>query len=176
MSNLIYVSQTSIPRVFHAYSPLGLKCTSPSLLSSFWSLSHSVMSDSLQPPWTVARQAPLSMGFSRQEYWGGLSSPSPGDLPDSETEPRSPALQASSLPYEPFFTSWATREADGVGSLSLLQRIFLTQESNQGLCIAVGFFTSWAIREAHPPSKAWSTNPLPWGLLPLTTSQVQVCC
>ena len=65
------------------------------------------MSDSLQPPWTVAHQAPLSMGFSKQEYWSGLSSPSPGDLPDSKTEPRSPALQANSLPYEPFFTIWA---------------------------------------------------------------------
>ena len=45
-------------------------------------------------PWTVAHQAPLSMGFSRQEYWSGLSCPSPGDLPDPGIEPRSPALQA----------------------------------------------------------------------------------
>ena len=51
-------------------------------------------------PWTVARQAPLSMGFSRQEYWSGLSFPSPGDLPDLGTEPRSPTLQAVSLPTE----------------------------------------------------------------------------
>ena len=43
--------------------------------------SHSVMSDSLQPPGLVARQAPLSMGFSKQEYWSGLPFPSPGDLP-----------------------------------------------------------------------------------------------
>ena len=41
---------------------------------------------------TVAYQAPLSMGFSRQEYWSGLPFPSPGDLPDPEIEPRSPAL------------------------------------------------------------------------------------
>ena len=41
------------------------------------------MSDSVTP-WTVARQAPLSMGFSRQEYWGGLPFPSPGDLPDPD--------------------------------------------------------------------------------------------
>ena len=46
------------------------------------SVGHSVMSDSLQPtPWTVARQAPLSMEFSRQEFWNGLPFPSPGDLP-----------------------------------------------------------------------------------------------
>ena len=51
-------------------------------------------------PWTVAHQAPLSMGFSRQEYLRGLSSPSPGDLPKPGIEPRSPALQADSLPPE----------------------------------------------------------------------------
>ena len=43
-------------------------------------------------PWTVARQAPLSMGFSRQEYWSGLPFPSPGDLPCPVIEPGSPAL------------------------------------------------------------------------------------
>ena len=50
--------------------------------------------------WTVARQAPLSMGFSRQEYWSGLSFPPPGDLPDPGIEPvppASPALQEDSL-------------------------------------------------------------------------------
>ena len=55
-------------------------------------------------PWTVARQAPLSMGFSRQEYWSGLPFPSPGDLPHLGIEPPSPvspALQADSLPAEP---------------------------------------------------------------------------
>ena len=51
--------------------------------------------------WTVARQAPLSVGFSRQEYWTGLPFPSPGDLPNPEIEPGSPALQADSLPSEP---------------------------------------------------------------------------
>ena len=45
-------------------------------------------------PWTVARQAPLSMGFSRQEYWSGLPFPPPGDLPNLGMESRSPALQA----------------------------------------------------------------------------------
>ena len=51
-------------------------------------------------PWTVAHQASLSMGFSRQEYWSGLPFPSPGDLPSPGIEPRSPALQADSLPTE----------------------------------------------------------------------------
>ena len=45
-------------------------------------------------PWTVACQAPLSMGFSRQEYWSGLPFPSPEDLPNPGIEPESPTLQA----------------------------------------------------------------------------------
>ena len=50
--------------------------------------------------WTAARQAPLSMGFSRQEYWSGLPFPSPGDFPDPGIESKSvsPALQVNSLP------------------------------------------------------------------------------
>ena len=51
-------------------------------------------------PWTVAYQAPPSMGFSRQDYWSGLPFPSPEDLPDPGIEPRSPSLQADSLPSE----------------------------------------------------------------------------
>ena len=58
------------------------------------------LSDSVTP-WTVARQAPLSMEFSRQEYWSGLPFPSPGDLPDPGIKPGCPALQADSLPSEP---------------------------------------------------------------------------
>ena len=54
-----------------------------------------------EAPWTVAHQAPPSMGFSRQEYWSGLPFPSPGDLPDPGIEPRSPALQADALTSEP---------------------------------------------------------------------------
>ena len=49
--------------------------------------------------WTVACQAPLPIGFSRQEYWSGLPFPSPGDIPGSGIEPVSPALQADSLPW-----------------------------------------------------------------------------
>ena len=52
-------------------------------------------------PWTVAHQAPLSMGFSRQEYWSRYAFPSPKDLPNPRIEPRSPVLQADSLLYEP---------------------------------------------------------------------------
>ena len=59
------------------------------------SASHSVT------PWTVAHQAPLSMGFSRQEHWSGLLCPPAGDLLDPAIEPRSPALQADSSLSEP---------------------------------------------------------------------------
>ena len=48
-------------------------------------------------PWTIAHQASLSMGFSRQEYWSGLPFPSPGDLPNPGAKPESPALQADAL-------------------------------------------------------------------------------
>ena len=52
-------------------------------------------------PWTVAHQAPLSMGFSRQEYWNGQPFPSPGGLLNPRIEPGSPALQVDSLPSKP---------------------------------------------------------------------------
>ena len=54
-----------------------------------------------ETPWTIAHTAPPSKGFSRQEYWSGLPFPSPGDLPDPGTEPRSPTLQADALTSEP---------------------------------------------------------------------------
>ena len=58
------------------------------------------MSDSATP-WTVAYQAPLSMGFPRQAYWSGLPFPSPEDLPNPGIEPGSPALLVDALPSEP---------------------------------------------------------------------------
>ena len=61
---------------------------------------RSVVSDSATP-WTVAYQAPPSMGFSRQACWNGLPFPSPGDLPDPGIEAGSPALQADALQSEP---------------------------------------------------------------------------
>ena len=69
-------------------------------LRHLWvSESHSVFDSAT--PWTVACQAPLSMEFSRQEYWSGLPFSSPRDLPDSGIEPGSLALQADSLLSEP---------------------------------------------------------------------------
>ena len=78
---------------------------------------HSVVSDSVTP-WTVARQAPLSMGFSRQEYWSGLPFPPPRDLPDPRIEPPSPeALALASR----FFTT-EPREARLLLQKSLKER------------------------------------------------------
>ena len=59
------------------------------------------MSSSFETPWTVACQAPLSMGFPRQEYWSGLPFPSPGDVPDPGIKPTSPALAGRFFTTEP---------------------------------------------------------------------------
>ena len=59
------------------------------------------MFDSFVKPWTIAHQAPLSVGFPRQEQWSGLSFPSPRDLPHPETEPVSPALAGGFFTAEP---------------------------------------------------------------------------
>ena len=80
-------------------------------------------------PWTVAYEAPPSMEFSWQEYWSGLPFPSPGDIPNPGIEPKSPTLQADSLPAEP----QGKPQNTGVSSQSLLQGIFPTQGSNSGL-------------------------------------------
>ena len=99
----------------------------------------------------LAHQAPLSMGFSRQEYWSGLPFPSPEDLPDPGIKPRSPAWQADALLFEPYNSltvgskrpaSRLERRADqappsmgfctGVGCHRLLQGILPTQGSNLG--------------------------------------------
>ena len=95
-------------RVAHDWSDLAaaartcgfLQRAVPELLE----LTLKVKVKSLNPvrlPWTVAYQAPPSMGFSRQEYWSGLPFPSPGDLSDPGIESRSPAFQADALTSEP---------------------------------------------------------------------------
>ena len=88
----------------------------------------SVMSDSLPPHGQQSTRLLCPWGFSRQEYWSGLPCPPPGDLPNPGIKPRFPALQVNSSPAEPPGKPKNT----GVGSLCLLQRIFPTQEWNQG--------------------------------------------
>ena len=99
-------------------------------------------------PRTVAHQAPLSMGFSRQEYWSGLPFPSPGDLPDPGIEPRSPALQAA-LTSEPQGKPMAESEE----KLKSLLMKMKEESKNVGLKLNIqkmkimssGPITSWEI-------------------------------
>jgi len=88
-----------LPLLIVQRSPVKVKVKS---LSRVWVSRYSHVS---QTPWTVAHQAPPSMGFSRQEYWSGLPFPSPGNLPDPGIEPRSPALRADALTSEPLDTA-----------------------------------------------------------------------
>ena len=80
--------------LLHTISPLSLPSTS-STFNFINSISDSVVSDC--EPMDVARQAPLSMGFSGPGCWSGLPFPPPGDLPNPEIKPRSPTLQADSF-------------------------------------------------------------------------------
>ena len=95
-------------------------------------------------PWTVAHQAPLYMGFSRQEYWSGLPCPPPEDLLNSGIKPRSPAFQADSLMSEPPGKPKNT----GADSLSLLQGIFPTQELNQDLLHCRQILYQWSYQRS----------------------------
>ena len=93
------------------------------------------MSDSFAAPWTVARQAPLSMGFSRQECWSGLPFPFPGDLPDRGIQPTCPALAggffATEPPGKPQGQSW-------VNTINVKYFISLGQNM-QSLCFYLRF-------------------------------------
>ena len=90
------------------------------------------------------------MEFSRPEYWSGLPFPFPEDLPNPGIKPRSPALQADSLPAEP----QGKPKNTGVGSLSLLQWIFLTQELNWDLlhCRQILYKLSY---QGSPSGSGW---------------------
>ena len=118
-----------------------------------------------------SRQAPLSMGFSRQEYYSGLPCLPPGDLPDPGIEPQSPTLQADSLPLKPHDEHYEAKvkvaqlcltlcdpmeyTVHGILQARILEWVdFFPRESSQPRdqtqvsCIARTFFTSWATREA----------------------------
>ena len=100
-------------------------------------------------PWTIAHKAPPSMGFSRQDYWGGLPFPFPGDLPNPGIEPGSPALQAVAL----------TSEAPGI------------EDGGSGLCAETVHPTLLPEPEQHscahlarilPPFR-WPESAASWG-------------
>ena len=111
--------------------------------------------------WTVAHQAPLSMGFSRQGYWSGLPFPFPGDLPDPGIEPRAPALQADALPSEPpgIATRAITVPHHYQGSLHCNEITFLVTVTPKPLiyllCRQMGLYTwikslSFNLKSASP--------------------------
>ena len=115
--------------------------SSPHVLSIFIKVKQSLSRVQLFVTlWTIQ-----SMEFSRPEYWSGYSFPSSQELPNPGIEPRSPTLQVDSLSAEP----QGELKNTGVGSLSLLQQIFATQESIRVSCIANRFFTNWAIRDIY---------------------------
>ena len=99
-------------------------------------------------PWTVAHQAPLSMGFSRQEYWSGLSCPSPADLPNPGIKPASPALAGR------FFSTSAPWEAERTTRITLSPGIITVKKERQkvvnrmGTCF--GRAMSKALRKEKP--------------------------
>ena len=98
--------------------------------------------------WTVVCQAPLSMGFSRPEYWSGLPLPSPRDLPNPGIKPRSPALQTDSLPSEP----------PGNRRLPQIQQIkHIHQQTPQ---LKPWFFFCWAffLLSIHSVNVCWSSS------------------
>ena len=116
--------------------------------------------------WTIARQAPLSIAFSGQEYCSGLPFPSPWDHPDLKIKlesPVSPALQADSLPTEPFILSWFTLKTEiatgtglsllnGIATSSLLAPTWHLSGGAALVSLAMHHFAAW--EPAIPPEQA----------------------
>ena len=105
-------SKSNVWRTLETSQGLRSHSQEPGLWGTNVVLSHFSHVQVFATLWTVAHQAPLSMGFSRQEYWSGLSCPPPGDLPDPGIKPQSlmcPAL--ASLPLVPPGKSWGTNRA-----------------------------------------------------------------
>ena len=118
---------------------------------------------------TVAHQAPLSMGFSRQQYWSGLPLPSPEDLPNTGIKPSSPSLQADSLPSEPpekSLPSWGQPLPEKLNLRALtadilLQGIFPTQ----GLNPCLFYLLHWQAGSLPPAQPGKPTLPIQWNIL-----------
>ena len=116
-------------------------------------------------PWTVAYQAPPSMGFSRQECWSGLPFPSPGNLPNPGIEPGSPALQADTLPSEPpGFNLRKGRGKKGMGANNWMGQIENKQQCSRLIAVQLLshvrlFVTPWtaALQDSLPFTISWSS-------------------
>ena len=135
----------------------------------------SAVSDSSATLWTIACQVPLSMGFSRQEYWSGLPYPLPGDLADPEiksTFPASPSLQVDSLPAEPSF--WR----QGCQRVPVLKRTELTGQNwlygiiqTPETSYAWNELTRWFLYSHELINSRFCRRQLPWGFQPLETKR-----
>ena len=124
-------------------------------------VSCSVVSDSLRPHGLVTLQAPLSVGFSRQEYWSGLPFPSPGDLLDPRTEPGSPALQVDFLLFEP--PGKPQSKIYMAGAMTLEKRSLLW--ASKGKMIPNKTWSKlWKIYRSGRGGRGWGEN-ICWGLL-----------
>ena len=117
---------------------------------SEWVSECSVMSNSVTP-WTIAHQAPLSLGFSRQEWWSGLPSPPPGDLPDQGIETTSPELAGG------FFTTVTPVAGSDHNSKDILMwphgPLNFTHASDRGLPLSFkGSVSSWRVGQVRCPT------------------------
>jgi len=109
-----------------------------------------------ETPQTVACQAPPSIGLSQQEYWSGLPFPPPGDFPNSETEPTSPALQADSF-------HWATGEAPSPSKKTLNLEIYPLPIYSVNIHLVSAMCQAWAVkRNWKYGSKQHKPRPLVW--------------
>ena len=138
------------------------------------SVSCSVVSSSLQFPWTVASQAPLFMGFSREEYWSGLPFPSPGDLPNPEMEAGSLALQAVSLASEPLRKF--PDQGSNLGPLHWECRVVATGSSGKFQISFIFWRKALCLRQVYK-SKSWNAGlqtEEPMGFLELSREIAQV--
>ena len=143
-----------------------------------------VMSDSLRP-WTTAHQAPLSMGFFRQEYWSGLPCPSPGNFPDSGIEPVSsvaPTLQVDSycwatgeawkevrdaMNYPIVWQSKSTQSKDLLWSLEKISReddMAGPDAKRMGPCLGLGAYSPCSLRWIHDDLQILSFSFVRWNL------------
>ena len=135
-----------------------IKCLS--LLWRLWVLSHFSYVWLLATPWTVAHQAPLSMGFSTQEYWSGLPFPSPGDLPNPGIKPPTPAFTNGFFTTEPPGKPWIMVIINNY-HLNYSNKVKVKSLSHVQL-----FVTPWTVAYQAPLSMGFSTQEY-WSGVPL---------
>ena len=121
--------------------------------------------------WTVACQAPLSIGFSWQEYWSRLPCPPPGDLPNTGTEPGSPVLQADTLLYEPWGKPDGSQQAmENSSRYGNIRPLYLSPEKTVCRSRSNSWNWTWNNRTGSQLGKEYG-NAVYWPLAYLTYMQ-----